>query len=209
MLLPTYEVGGDWFDFVENRDGAWLAIADASGTGPTAAGLGAAVLGALRAARRSGNDLKQALALMNDTVRRLEHETFEITTWLARWRAATGTLSWVNCGHPAAYLVDADGELTELAGLRHPALGKSAQPTYRVTEQALTPGQRVIIVTNGITQRKLESGGTFGVDGIKAALDRAENQTAAATAMAIQQAVTDCWKEPLEDDGTILVMAVD
>ena len=34
-LLPTYEVGGDWFDFVENHDGAWLAIADAAGTGPT------------------------------------------------------------------------------------------------------------------------------------------------------------------------------
>ena len=33
-LLPTYEVGGDWFDFVENRDGAWLAIADAAGSGP-------------------------------------------------------------------------------------------------------------------------------------------------------------------------------
>ena len=31
---PSYEVGGDWFDFVENRDGAWLAIADAAGTGP-------------------------------------------------------------------------------------------------------------------------------------------------------------------------------
>ena len=53
-LLPTYEVGGDWFDFVENRDGAWLAIADAAGTGPTAAGLGASALGALRAARRVG-----------------------------------------------------------------------------------------------------------------------------------------------------------
>ena len=60
-LLPTYEVGGDWFDFVENRDGAWLAIAGAVGTGPTAAGLGAAALGSLRAARRSGEDLEQAL----------------------------------------------------------------------------------------------------------------------------------------------------
>ncbi|MDQ4048026.1 MAG: TetR family transcriptional regulator, partial [Actinomycetota bacterium] len=27
-VLPSYEVGGDWFDYVENRDGAWLAIAD-------------------------------------------------------------------------------------------------------------------------------------------------------------------------------------
>ena len=32
-VLPTYEVGGDWFDYVENRDGAWLAIADATGKG--------------------------------------------------------------------------------------------------------------------------------------------------------------------------------
>ncbi len=54
VLLPSYEVGGDWFDFVENRDGAWLAIADAAGKGATAAGLGASALGALRAARRSG-----------------------------------------------------------------------------------------------------------------------------------------------------------
>ena len=59
-LLPAYEVGGDWFDFVENRDGSWLAIADTAGTGPTAAGLGASALGALRAARRSGQDLVQA-----------------------------------------------------------------------------------------------------------------------------------------------------
>ena len=66
VLLPSYDVGGDWFDFVENRDGAWLAIADAAGKGPTAAGLGAAALGALRAARRDGSDLPQALTLMHE-----------------------------------------------------------------------------------------------------------------------------------------------
>ena len=33
--------------------------------------------------------------------------------------------------------------------------------------------------------------------------------TAAATAMAIQHAVTDCWKEPLQDDATLVVLAVD
>ena len=33
-LLPTYEVGGDWFDFVENQDGAWLAIGTRPVTGP-------------------------------------------------------------------------------------------------------------------------------------------------------------------------------
>jgi serine phosphatase RsbU (regulator of sigma subunit) len=209
VLLPTYEVGGDWFDFVENRDGAWLAIADAAGTGPTAAGLGAAVLGALRAARRSGGDLKPALALMNDTVRRLEHSRFEVTVWLARWRPATATLTWINCGHPPALLVTAEGALAELKGPVHPALGTTAKPAYRLTNTQLEPGQRLILVTNGIVDRRLENGGTFGVDGITQAVEQAANSTAAATAMSIQQAVTDCWREPLEDDGTVVVLTVD
>jgi hypothetical protein len=33
--------------------------------------------------------------------------------------------------------------------------------------------------------------------------------TAARTAMAIQHGVTKCWKEPLEDDGTVVVLAVE
>lgn len=30
-VLPGYEIGGDWFDYVENRDGAWIGIADSVG----------------------------------------------------------------------------------------------------------------------------------------------------------------------------------
>lgn len=209
VLLPAYEVGGDWFDFVENRDGAWLAIADSAGKGPTAAGLGAAALGALRAARRSGEDLQQALLSMDETVRQLGNPDFHVTALVARWRAATATLTWVNCGHPPAYLIDTDRKLHELAGAEHPALGTGPpDPSYHASQRQLHPGERLILLTDGIVKRRMQDGGTFGVDGIKQALARAENPTAASTAMAIQQAVTDSWREPLEDDGTIVVMAV-
>ncbi len=209
VLLPTYEVGGDWFDFVENRDGAWLAIADASGTGPTAAGLGAAALGALRAARRSGQDLTQAVALMHETVRRLEHDEFRVPLWLARWRAATATLTWIACGHPHAYLVNPDGDLHPLESPEHPPLGEPTEAAFTTTSRQLHPGQRLILVTDGITERRMEGGGRFGVDGIVQALHRAQSATAAATALAIQEAITDCWREPLEDDGTIVVMTIE
>src|SRR3954454_4135081 len=209
-LLPSYEVGGDWFDFVENRDGAWLAFPDAAETGPTAAGLGAAALGALRAARRGGKDLGDALAVMHETVRRLGNPDFFVTALVARWRAPTATLTWVNCGHPPAYRVDAAGELKELEGPRHPPLGLGeAERAFQLTAQQLGPGERLILVTDGITQRHTEDGGRFGVDGLRRALEQAENPTAAATAMAIQAAVTDCWSEPFEDDATIVVLAVE
>jgi serine phosphatase RsbU (regulator of sigma subunit) len=208
-LLPSYEVGGDWFDFVENRDGAWLAIADAAGNGPTAAGLGAAALGALRAARRSGQQLEEALSVMHDTVRRLGNPDFYVTAIVARWRAATATFTWVNCGHPPAYLADLDDNLVELQGPQHPALGiGDGKPSFEPAERQLQPGERLILLTDGITERHTEDGGKFGLEGLRRALERAENPTAAATAMAIQRAVTDCWSEPLEDDATVVVIAV-
>jgi serine phosphatase RsbU (regulator of sigma subunit) len=208
-LLPTYEVGGDWFDFVENRDGAWLAIAGAVDTGPTAAGLGAAALGSLRAARRSGEDLRGALELMHATVRRLGNPSFHVTALIARWRAALAALTWVNCGNPPAYVVDVEGNLEVLEGPDHPPLGTGdPERVFAPTERRLHPGERVILVTDGVIGRRVEGGGTFGEDGLRRALERAESATAAATAMAIQAAVTDCWREPLEDDATIVVLAV-
>lgn len=208
-LLPTYEVGGDWFDFVENRDGAWLAIADASGNGPTAAGLGASALGALRAARRSGHDLEQALEAVHETVRRLGNPDFHVTALIARWRAPTSTLTWVNCGHPHAYLVDTAGNVNELEGPNHAPLGVGDDArTFTPSERQLASDERLILVTDGITGRRTEDGGTFGIEGIRRAVSDVENPTAAATAMAILQAVTDCWSEPLEDDGTVVVLCV-
>jgi serine phosphatase RsbU (regulator of sigma subunit) len=208
-LLPTYEVGGDWFDFVENRDGAWLAIADASGNGPTAAGLGASALGALRAARRSGHDLVQAVEAMHQTVCILGNPDFHVTALVARWRAPTKTLTWVNCGHPHAYLVDADGTVNELEGPDHPPLGTGDEErSFETSERELASDQRLILVTDGITERRTEDGGNFGVEGIRHAVASVETPTAAATAMAILQAVTHCWTEPLQDDGTVVVLCI-
>jgi hypothetical protein len=65
------------------------------------------------------------------------------------------------------------------------------------------------MLTDGVISRRMEGGGRFGVQGLAEALERADNPTAASTAMAIQQAVTDCWREPLEDDATVVVMAID
>jgi serine phosphatase RsbU (regulator of sigma subunit) len=209
-LLPAYQVGGDWFDFVENRDGAWLAIADAAGTGPTAAGLSAAALGALRAARRAGQDLVQAALTMDEVVRALHNPDFAVTAILARWHAPTATLAWINCGHPPPYVADLEGGFTALDAPLHPPLGSGdSAPDIEVSAVTLESGERLVLVTDGITERTVEGGGHFGVDGLRRAVQAAEAPTAAATAMAVQQAVTTCWTEPLEDDATLVVLAVD
>ena len=147
---------------------------------------------------------------MDETIRRLDNPDFYITALLARWRAATATLTWVNCGHPNAYLVDGDGDLIELKAPPHPPLGTSEAATkFTPASRQLHPGERLILLTDGVISRRMEGGDTFGVQGLAEALERAHNPTAASTAMAIQQAITDCWREPLEDDATVVVMALD
>jgi serine phosphatase RsbU (regulator of sigma subunit) len=204
-LLPSYDVGGDWFDYVENRDGVWLAIADAEGTGPTAAALSAAVLGALRAARRSGRDLVGAVAAMDEVVAQLGRADADVTALVARWHAPTATLAWINRGHPPGQVVGADNEMRELTGTVGSALGTGEPAETAVTR--LDPGDRVVLVTNGIVRRPVEGGGTFGFDGVREAVAGAT--TAAATAMAIQRAVVSSWSEPLDDDACLIVLAVD
>jgi serine phosphatase RsbU (regulator of sigma subunit) len=209
-LLPTYEVGGDWFDFVENRDGAWLAIADTAGTGATAAGLGASALGALRAARRAGKDLVDAALLMDKVIRGLGNPQFAMSAILARWHAPTATLAWINCGHPPALLANLTGELSELEGPVHALLGGvDGEREFEVASIRLNPADRLVLVTDGIIDREVEGGGRFGLDGLRRAVRDAPAQTAAATAMAIQQAVSNSWTEPLQDDATVVVLAVD
>ncbi|HEY4279669.1 MAG TPA: SpoIIE family protein phosphatase [Conexibacter sp.] len=213
-LLPTYAVGGDWFDFVENRDGAWLVIADAAGHGPTAAGLSAAALGALRAARRSGCDLVEAAATMDEVVRALGNPEFSVTAILARWHAPTATLAWVNCDHPPAQLVSPDGSFTALAGPVHPPLGSgagsgAAPARYEASVVQLDPGERVVLLSDGIIERAVRGGGVFGLGRVRDAVASAPAPTAAATAMAILDAVASAWSKPLQDDATLAVLAVD
>jgi serine phosphatase RsbU (regulator of sigma subunit) len=209
-LLPTYEVGGDWFDFVENRDGAWLVIADTSGTGPTAAGLGASALGALRAARRAGQDLVEAARTMDDVIRGLGNPQFAVSSILARWHAPTATLAWINCGHPPGFIAAPSGELAELDGPVHGALGSvDGERDFDVRTVRLNPADRLVLVTDGIIEREVAGGGRFGAEGLRRAVRDTPALTAAATAMAIQQAVTRCWTEPLHDDATVVVLAID
>jgi serine phosphatase RsbU (regulator of sigma subunit) len=110
---------------------------------------------------------------------------------------------------PPAYLVDADGNLAEVDAPIQRALGTGKPDRdFETTQRQLHPGERLILVTVGITERRIDGGGTLGVDGLRRAVERAENPTAAATALAIQDAVTNCWREPLEDDAAVVVMAV-
>ena len=144
---------------------------------------------------------------MDETVRALGNRDFYVTALVARWTAATNEFSWLNCGHPHAYLAAPDGSLEELEGPVLKPLG-ATEGKLKPTTRRLSSGERLVLVTDGITERRTE-GGVFGPQGIGRALEQLGPATAAASAMAILQAVSESWREPLEDDATVVVLRVD
>ena len=103
-------------------------------------------------------------------------------------------LTWLNCGHPPAYVADPDGELHELEGPVHAALGAGGEPPLR--DHAVTARERRPARARHRRHHRARDGGRRALRRRRrcgSAIADAPAPTAAATAMAIQRAVTDCW----------------
>ena len=122
-VLPCYDVGGDWFDYVDNADGGWLGLADAIGMGPSAAALASIALGAFRAARRNGAGLAEAVGYMDECVTKVGGADGPVSAVIGRWHGPASTFTWINRGHPAPLVIGADGRAERLGPAETPQLG--------------------------------------------------------------------------------------
>jgi AcrR family transcriptional regulator len=207
-VLPSYDVGGDWFDYVENRDGAWIAIADAAGRGPQAGGLSGVALAALRAARRNNATLEQAVQTMHETMCDVGGPEFFLTAIVARWHPVYSVFSWINCGHPPPLLIRADDTVEELATRPDLPLGvlEPKRALHR-HQRRLLDGDRLVLYSDGVS-RRCTGDAAFGAGGIARAAIASHGRSATATNRAIQEAVVSASEDPLPDDAAVVVLAV-
>ncbi len=207
-VLPGYDVGGDWFDYVENEDGAWIGVADAKGRGTTAAALGAVALGAFRAVRRVDGGLEETAASVHTTMQEVAIDGAFVNVILGRWNGPSATFSWIACGGQSPLLVTCDGQLVELAITDPQPLGIGpAKRRYDIKRRRLEPGERLLLVSDGVLNRKTHDDTPFGLDGVRQALAQVTDSAAASTVRALEDAITAASAELLEDDATIVVFA--
>jgi serine phosphatase RsbU (regulator of sigma subunit) len=206
-VLPGYDVGGDFFDYASNADGLWLVVADATGKGNSAAALSSLAIGALRGARRAGAGLQEAARLADEAILTLDMERY-LTAVLASWDADRHRLRWINCGHPTPLIVRADGGVDELDGERTYPLGiRFKERTFPVLSAVVGPGDRLLLYSDGVSERRATDGGRIGENGLRAILAELGPRSAAATVRGLQDAVMDASPEALRDDATLLVIA--
>ncbi len=206
-VVPGYDIGGDWFDYAENPDCAWIGLADTRGRGVTAAGLGTVTLGAFRAARQRSTDPAVAVAAMHTVLSEVARDEVNATATVLTWNGPSSTVRWLTCGEHAPILITADGGLEVLGEGVLPALGDPAMPEAKpVQSRRIHAGERLLLLSDGVLNRPTVAGGHLGLDGIREAMLKAPRESAAGTLRAIEDAVREAVDQPLSDDATVVVL---
>lgn len=158
-LEPAETIGGDTFDYSLGRDHLHLTVTDAVGHGVDSSLTATLCVGSLRNTRRHGASLLDQAMTTNEALLANgcgpEGERFA-TALLGRLDLRTGELELVNAGHTAPYLAR-DREVGVLELPADLPLGLFEGSTYRSTIVPLLPGDRVVIVTDGMLERAAAS----------------------------------------------------
>ena len=125
----------------------------------------------------------------------------------AHWDPISEQLSVANCGHVAPLIIRADRSSERLRVPEGRGLGGRSSP--KPTEQtfSLTQGDRLVMVSDGVVADEEGKAG-LGIDGMAKAALRSKRATAADTVRRVHQAVLKASGGDLEDDATVVCLAV-
>ncbi|MFI7072630.1 PP2C family protein-serine/threonine phosphatase [Micromonospora sediminicola] len=211
ILEPCYDVGGDAFDYAVNGDTAHLALFDAVGHG-SAGGMRAVVLASIaiaayRNARRAGADLTGTYHHLDEAIR-AHDRTGMITAVLAELDQNTGILQVISAGHPSGIVLRHGRVVTVLPTptALPVTLGDRRPPV--IIQEALEPGDHVLLYTDGITEARDRDGNTFGLDRLTDFTQRAlaDHLPAAETVRRLVHAILEHQDDRLQDDATVLLL---
>ncbi len=205
------QIGGDFYDVFPTRDGRWAAvIGDVSGKGASAAALTALARHTLFAGALRGDDVVADLRLLNDVILLRAgggagtHFCTVVMAEMAREAAGGLSLQMANGGHPAPFVLRADGRVEETpAG--GTLIGVVEHPELPAQHLTLRPGDLLVAFTDGATELR----GADPAEGervLRACLAERAGEPAAVVAGAIERAIVGAAGGELSDDLAVLVL---
>src|SRR6266536_1715539 len=195
--LSCKEIGGDFFDVVNTDDGLAVVLADVAGKGVSAALLASTLQGMIYSQLVAQTPLSEIVASANRylTSKRIgEKYATVIIACLRR----DGELEYVNCGHVPPLFV-CGGEVIRPSHGCLP-VGLLADATYESDRYSLHAGDRLVLVTDGVTEAENAEGEFFDNERLEVAARKGDMTE-------IFAAVSEfCGSTRLSDDCTVVEM---
>ncbi|PYX90493.1 MAG: serine/threonine protein phosphatase [Acidobacteria bacterium] len=194
--LSCKEIGGDFFDAVSSHDQFAVVVADVCGKGVSAALLASTLQGMVYSHLLAGSPLAEIVNSVNRFFTQKHLGEKYATVVIARINRA-GELEYVNCGHVPPLLVSQD----QVSRPEHSNLpvGLLAEATYESGRRQLKPGDRLVIVTDGVTEAENARGDFFENERLEAVAAKSSSLEEIFTCLA-----NFCGGTPLNDDCTVV-----
>jgi serine phosphatase RsbU (regulator of sigma subunit) len=217
--VPARRIGGDYYDFVELRDGALgIALADVSGKGVAAALIMSVVQASLRIISSEGDvPPPRLVARMNQFVHQSTPASKYATFFYAQLDPQRRQLRYVNAGHNAPYLLRAAGQpAAGLAPLQIEELtvggtviGMFPEMSYEEAVVELRPGDVLLAFTDGVPEAHNPENEEFGEERLQALLRETAHLPADEISARLSEEMKG-WIRDAEqyDDLTFIVMKV-
>jgi phosphoserine phosphatase RsbU/P len=197
--MSCKEIGGDFFEAVNTPQGLAVVLADVSGKGVSAALLASTLQGMVYSQLISGMPLTEIV----DAVNRFftyKHIGEKYATMIITRLRNDGDLEYVNCGHvPPVWICG--GEVLRPSHGNLP-VGLLADATYSSDRCQMRPGDRMILVTDGVTEAENARGDMFDSERLELVAGKSVSMED------VFAAVADfCGGTPLNDDCTVVELS--
>jgi serine phosphatase RsbU (regulator of sigma subunit) len=201
-LEPASDIAGDTFDFSLDRDVLHLSLTDAMGHGVAAALTATLCVNGLRNARNTDASLLEQVTSTNQAL--IDHATAckvedFVTGLIGRVDLRTGSAEFVNAGHVPPHLVRGSRGVP-LDLLVNLPLGLFGDIPYRASRVDLQPGDRLVLLTDGMVERN-----AVGVD-FPAAIAETRALHPREAVRALADRVLQATGNTLADDATVLCL---
>ncbi|MET9486566.1 PP2C family protein-serine/threonine phosphatase [Nocardia sp. NPDC006630] len=204
QLEPAYTIGGDNFDWSTSADYLTVTVSNGLGQGIGAALLTNLAISALRNARRAGLDIADQAALADQALYAQYGGSQYVETLLLRFEVATGRVGVIDAGSPRALrLRDGVVELIEFDAQL--PLGMFDRTDYREQTFQVEPGDRLVIVSDGVHTAQAPTGVEYGTTNLDLSIVASSNLPASEAARAIITELLDYHEDTdLLDDAVVV-----
>jgi len=206
ISFPCYEIGGDYYDFIQREDGRLvIALGDVSGKGTAAALLMSSLHAAIHAQTGSHDTLVKTISAVNRYLADNIPSNRFVTLFYAELDPESGAVSFLNAGHNPPLIVHAAGTVEQLASGGLP-LGIKADAEYREGRTHLQMGDVLVIYSDGVTEAASPSGEEFGPTRLYEVVSRNVDASAAGIRDRIESALTKFSQGTQAADDITLVI---
>lgn len=172
VYAPVDEIGGDFLEafFLDART-LIATVADATGHGISASLFTMVYKTLLHSSFGRSRDPAKVLAGVNhDFLETAEMDGFYIGACLVSYDTESRTGSYAAAGHPRGLIFARDGEkraLRESLAVQSLMLGMDAEARYSGVSFTLSPGELLLLSSDGIFEAPCANGRQFGVEGVE------------------------------------------